>query len=65
MKNANIMKSLADRKLIRRIAEGLGLTTQAVYAWDRVPAEKVVRVEEITGIPREELRPDLYERRAV
>ena len=49
-----------NRKLIRRIAKGLSLTTQAVYAWPRVPAEKIVRVEEITGIPREELRPDLY-----
>lgn len=64
MENEEIMKSLADRKLIRSIAEGLKLTTQAVYAWPRVPAEKVVRVEEITGIPREELRPDLYERAA-
>lgn len=64
MENDAIMKSLAARKLIRRIAEGLKLTTQAVYAWDRVPAEKVVRVEEITGVPREELRPDLYERDA-
>ena len=64
MTNEAIMKSLAERKLVRRIAEGLSLTTQAVYAWDRVPAEKVVRVEEITGIPREELRPDLYERGA-
>lgn len=62
MTDKEILKSLADRRLVRPIATALNLTTQAVYAWSRVPAEKVVRVEEITGIPREELRPDLYER---
>lgn len=28
--------------------------------WKKVPAEQVVEVERITGLPREELRPDLY-----
>ncbi len=60
MTDKEILKSLADRRLVRPIATALNLTTQAVYAWHRVPAEKVVLIEEITGIPREELRPDIY-----
>ena len=60
MTNKEILKSLADRRLVRPIATALNLTTQAVYAWNRVPADKIVLIEEITGIPREELRPDIY-----
>jgi DNA-binding transcriptional regulator YdaS (Cro superfamily) len=42
------------------LADRLGLTRQAVYQWDKVPANHVLRVEEVTGIPRHKLRPDLY-----
>lgn len=46
-----------------RLARDLKLTHSAVYQWHgRVPAERVVEVERITGIPREALRPDLYMR---
>lgn len=44
-----------------KLAEALGdLSSQAVSQWKRVPAERVIAVEKITGIPRHELRPDLY-----
>lgn len=42
------------------LARGLGITRAAVNEWDRVPADRVVEVENLTGVPREELRPDLY-----
>lgn len=44
------------------LARELGLTRQAVYQWQRVPAEIVPKVEKATGIPRSELRPDLWEK---
>ena len=33
-----------------------------VLRWEeeRVPAERVIEVERVTGVPRSELRPDLY-----
>jgi DNA-binding transcriptional regulator YdaS (Cro superfamily) len=43
-----------------RLAKELRITHGAVFQWDRVPAERVLEVERVTGIPREELRPDLY-----
>lgn len=43
-----------------RLARALGLTRQAVYQWDSIPPDHVLRVEEITGVPRSRLRPDLY-----
>lgn len=35
-------------------------TSQAISQWDVVPAGRVLRVEAVTGVPRHELRPDLY-----
>lgn len=46
-----------------KLAEALGdLSSQAVSQWKRIPATRVIAVEGITGIPRHDLRPDLYPR---
>ena len=45
---------------LAKLAEPLGITTQAVSQWDEVPPLRVLAVERISGIPRHELRPDLY-----
>ena len=44
----------------------LGVNKSTVLRWEegRVPAERIVEVSNITGIPREELRPDLYPSRS-
>ena len=42
------------------LARALGVTPGAVSQWDRVPAERVIDVERLTGIPRHDLRPDIY-----
>lgn len=36
------------------------ISSQAVSQWKRVPPERVLDVERITGVPRHELRPDIY-----
>lgn len=48
------------RGMRRLIARELGIYPSAVSQWGRVPAERVLDVERVTGIPRYELRPDLY-----
>lgn len=50
----------AERGLRKRIAVALGITHGAISQWSRVPAERVLDVERVTGIPRHQLRPDLY-----
>ena len=52
------MNSERGRK--SRLAEALGISPGAITQWDRVPAERVIEIERLTGIPRHELRPDLY-----
>jgi DNA-binding transcriptional regulator YdaS (Cro superfamily) len=43
-----------------RIGAALKITGQAVSQWRRVPAERVLDVERLTGVLRHDLRPDLY-----
>lgn len=53
----------AERGRIAALARELGITHAAVRQWDgHCPAERIVDVERVTGIPREQLRPDLYRR---
>lgn len=42
------------------LAKGVGVTAQAISQWDEVPPLRVLEVERLTGVPRHELRPDLY-----
>lgn len=42
------------------LAKLLGVSAQAVSQWDEVPPLRVLEVERVSGVPRQELRPDLY-----
>lgn len=44
----------------RKVAEQFGVSAQAVYKWDVVPARKVLEIERATGVSRHELRPDIF-----
>lgn len=50
----------AERGRLSELAGSLGVTPGAVAQWEKVPAERVPAVSRATGIPREDLRPDLY-----
>lgn len=59
MSNTKIWEDIQIAELARQ----LNISRGSVYKWkwaDKIPAERVVAVEAITGIKREELRPDLY-----
>lgn len=42
------------------LARALGMAQPSVSTWRRVPAERVLAVEAVTGVSRTILRPDLY-----
>jgi DNA-binding transcriptional regulator YdaS (Cro superfamily) len=43
-----------------KLSLALGLSRAAVSQWERVPAERVLDVERLTGISRYQLRPDVF-----
>ncbi|OUJ16506.1 carph-isopro domain-containing protein [Acetobacter sp. DsW_063] len=49
----------------RPAAKQFGLPPSTVQSWKKsgfIPVTRILLVEKITGIPREELRPDLFSR---
>ena len=49
------------------LANSLGLSQPAIAKWlerQQIPAERVLEVSRLTGIPAFELRPDIYPERA-
>ena len=56
-----LTEAIRDTVGIATFARLLGVSRQTVYNWrGRIPAERVIDAEIITGISRERLRPDLY-----
>ena len=63
------MSIMADRGLqeaihavggVTELARRIGISQPSVSNWTRVPAERVLQVESVSGIARTILRPDLY-----
>lgn len=52
----------AVRGGVSALARELGINRQNIYDWNQIPADHIVAIEQITGVPREQLRPDLYRR---
>lgn len=45
---------------VAQLARKIGISQPSVSNWSKVPAQRVIAVEAATGVPRSELRPDLY-----
>ncbi|MFZ4806124.1 MAG: transcriptional regulator [Hyphomicrobiaceae bacterium] len=45
---------------ISRLAQLVGVSQPAVSEWKRVPVHRVVQVEQLTGLSRDFLRPDIF-----
>lgn len=56
-----LVREAADRVGgLNKLAKGLGIRHTSFYSWKKIPAERVLKFEELTGIPRHEQRPDIY-----
>ena len=54
------MEALRAAGGVGQLARQIGISQPSVSNWTRVPAERVVSVEAVTGVDRSVLRPDLY-----
>jgi TorA maturation chaperone TorD len=59
-RDAGLEEAISRAGGIGALARGLGIAQPSVSTWKRVPADRVVAVENLTGIPRASLRPDIY-----
>ena len=64
--NEAIQRALETNGMASELARHFGITRAAVTHWrtSRIPAERVLEVERITGVSRHDLRPDIYPRDA-
>jgi DNA-binding transcriptional regulator YdaS (Cro superfamily) len=58
--DAGLELALEQAESMTKLAEAMGIGVSAISQWKRVPAERVLAVEAATGVPRQQLRPDLY-----
>lgn len=55
-----LKKAIENAGGVAALARALNVTSQAISQWDRVPAERVIQVEVVTGVTRYDLRPDVF-----
>lgn len=60
MRDAGLQEAIRAVGGISALSRLLGIAQPSVSIWTRVPAERVVAVENVTSVPRHILRPDLY-----
>lgn len=65
MRDAGLERAIDAAGGIAQLARKIGIAQPSVSNWNRVPAQRVIAVEEATGVSRKLLRPDLYSEPAV
>jgi DNA-binding transcriptional regulator YdaS (Cro superfamily) len=60
MRSAALLEAIRKAGSVTKLAAALDVAPQAISQWCRVPGSRVIEIERITGVPRHELRPDLY-----
>jgi TorA maturation chaperone TorD len=60
MRDAGLKLAIEAAGGVGALARGLGIRQPSVSSWVKIPADRVVAIESVTGVRREHLRPDLY-----
>src|SRR5262249_33129756 len=60
MRDSGLEEAIRAAGGIGALARKIGISQPSLSNWNRIPAERVLTVEELTGIDRAVLRPDLY-----
>lgn len=60
MRDAGLEEAIRAAGGVGALAQKIGISQPSVSNWARVPADRVISVESVTGVARDVLRPDLY-----
>jgi TorA maturation chaperone TorD len=60
MRDQGLAEAIHAAGGVGALARKIGIAQPSVSNWSRIPAERVIAVEDATGVPRTVLRPDLY-----
>ncbi|MBI1202402.1 MAG: molecular chaperone [Rhodopseudomonas sp.] len=60
MRDQGLSEAIRAAGGVSELARQIGISQPSVSNWVRVPAERVISIEAITGVDRSILRPDLY-----
>jgi len=60
MKKDPVVNAIEKIGGLTAVADKLGITRQAVFAWKRCPPEHAIKIEQLSGISRHILRPDVF-----
>ncbi len=60
MREPGLSEAIRAAGGVGELARQVGISQPSVSNWTRIPAERVVSVEAVTGVDRAILRPDLY-----
>jgi TorA maturation chaperone TorD len=60
MRDPGLDEAITAAGGVGALARKIGIAQPSVSNWSRVPAERVLTVEAVTGVSRSVLRPDLY-----
>ena len=61
MTDRGLLEAIRAAGGVTELARRIGISQPSVSNWSRVPAERVLTVEAVTGVARAILRPDLYD----
>jgi TorA maturation chaperone TorD len=62
MRDAGLDEAIRAAGGVGALARKIGISQPSVSNWSRIPAERVLTIESMTGVDRAVLRPDLYHR---
>lgn len=60
MRDQGLQEAIRAVGGVSELARRIGISQPSVSNWDRIPAERVISIESITGVSRAILRPDLF-----
>jgi TorA maturation chaperone TorD len=60
MRDPGLSEAIRAAGGVNKLAARIGISQPSVSTWERVPADRVLAVETLTGVARARLRPDLY-----